>query len=841
MAHITPNGRVRPPGVSVQIILSLAAFAGFFSVPAFSQGTPSCSPSPGFSFVHKEGLTEQIADISVTCVGGTAGTGAQLGLFITLNANITNRIDGNNNALGVTVSIDSGGGPAPTGLVPALSSPTTIALSQVQYTVPNPSSQQVKIIVSGIRAAVPTVTGGGLSVTAGVFATGVQNSSAQPVVVGTGEASLLDAVALNGVICGSPQPATLDFPGLSAAGTTSTTVRVTEGFSSSFFAKSPTTDTGVRIIVKLTGYPNTEVLAPVAIVGSTGSAPTSVGTFGAASNSGSYVPGAKQLLLVLVNGADATGYGGSWALTAAPTVATTFASVNQIPMTNGAGYAVYEVLDSNPTLQEWAEIPVFLVAPVGNCQAFGVATMAPELGPVSTVAVATQGDPIPRFVANTPGTDCQVLGDCSAILPQLSGSQTAITLTSSSFGLPQTITDQVSNTAAGQMSFNVSIAYLNGGANSTGANWLSVSPTAGINNTLLTLTANPASLAQGTYAAAVTINAGSAGTSTVTVTFNVGPVAPVLKVTPNPITFTGYVSGPGSSTPVNVVNAFPAAGKMTFSVTTAYQFGYAALADIYWLSITPTSGTDNTTLTFTAATDRLIAGIYQATVTINAGSAGTVALPVTFTVAAGPTPTIQGVVSAAGFQPPPIGTGSFAAIFGLNLANKTSTPVTVTFAGSPATVVYDSATQINVLVPAALGSAASAGVIATVDGVASNTFPVNLAANAPAVFNPGILNQDNSVNSASAPASRGDTVQIFLTGLTTAVTVSVTVNIGRQSITGGTNFYVGSVASIPGLEQVNVQVPAALTFTGNSAPLTICVPGTGTQPVCSAAVNLYLK
>jgi len=69
----------------------------------------------------------------------------------------------------------------------------------------------------------------------------------------------------------------------------------------------------------------------------------------------------------------------------------------------------------------------------------------------------------------------------------------------------------------------------------------------------------------------------------------------------------------------------------------------------------------------------------------------------------------------------------------------------------------------------------------------------------------------------------------------------VTVNIGRQSITGGTNFYVGSVASIPGLEQVNVQVPAALTFTGNSAPLTICVPGTGTQPVCSAAVNLYLK
>jgi len=840
MAHITPNGKIRPLCVSVQIILSLAALSGFFSVPAFSQGT-SCSPNPGFLFLHEEGLTEQVADITMSCVGGTAGSGVQLGLFITLNTNITNRIDTNNNILGVTVSIDSGGGPAPTGLVPALSSPSTIALSQVQYTVPNPSSQQVKIIVSGIRAAVTAVAGGGLSVTAGIFASGVQMSSVQPVVVGIGQASLLDAVALNGPICGSPQPATLDFPGLSSAGTVSSTVRVTEGFASSFFAKSATTDTGVRIIMKLTSYPNTEVLAPVAVVGSTGSAPTSVGTLGASPNSGSYLPGAKQLLLVLVTGADATGYGGSWALAAAPTIGTQFSSVAQIPMTSGVGYAVYEVLDSNPNIQEWAEIPIFLVAPVGNCQAFGVSTMVPELGPVSTVAVATQGDPIPRFVANTPGPDCQVLGDCSAILPLLSVSQTAITLNGSSFGLPQTITDQVSNNSGGQMSFSTSITYQNGGVNSTGTNWLSVSPTSGINSTLLTFTADPTSLAQGTYSAAVTINAGSAGTSTVTITFNVGAVAPVLKVTPKAITFTGYVSGPGSSTPVNVVNAFPATGKMTFSVTTAYQFGYASLADIYWLSITPTSGTDNTTLTLTVATDRLIAGVYQATVTINAGSAGTIVVPVTFTVTAGPTPTIQGVVSAASFQPPPIGTGSFAAIFGLNLAPKTTAPVTVTFAGSPATVVYDSATQINVLVPAALGSAASAGVIATVDGIASSTFTVNLAANAPAVFNPGILNQDNSENSASGPASRGDTVQIFLTGLTTAVSVPVTVNIGSQSITGGPNFYVGAVASIPGLEQVNVQVPAGLTFTGNSAPLTICVPGTGTQPVCSGAVNLYLK
>ena len=106
---------------------------------------------------------------------------------------------------------------------------------------------------------------------------------------------------------------------------------------------------------------------------------------------------------------------------------------------------------------------------------------------------------------------------------------------------------------------------------------------------------------------------------------------------------------------------------------------------------------------------------------------------------------------------------------GLNLVPKTSTPATVTFSGLSATISYDGAipgssvTQINVLVPAGLAAnaTANAGVIATIDGVASNTFPVSLVANAPAVFSPGILNQNNSVNLASAPASRGDIIQIF--------------------------------------------------------------------------------
>jgi uncharacterized protein (TIGR03437 family) len=125
----------------------------------------------------------------------------------------------------------------------------------------------------------------------------------------------------------------------------------------------------------------------------------------------------------------------------------------------------------------------------------------------------------------------------------------------------------------------------------------------------------------------------------------------------------------------------------------------------------------------------------------------------------------------------------------------------------------------------------------TVDGNTSNTFPVSLTANAPAIFTPGILNQNNTVNLATQPGSLGDFVQIFLTGLAIPVAGPVTVNIGNQM--NLPTAYAGP-SSINGLEQVNVQVPVALTFSGNSTSLTICIPGTGAKPICSNAVSLFL-
>jgi uncharacterized protein (TIGR03437 family) len=304
---------------------------------------------------------------------------------------------------------------------------------------------------------------------------------------------------------------------------------------------------------------------------------------------------------------------------------------------------------------------------------------------------------------------------------------------------------------------------------------------------------------------------------------------PKLQVSSTSITFTGNTLGQAQTSAILVGNS--GAGQLAFTVSVTFP---ATETQTSWLSVTPASGNANTMISIVANPATLQPGQYLATITINAGSAGSATIPLTFNVGAQGV-TIQSIVSSATLQAGAITPNSFATIFGANLSG---TKVQVVFDGYPATVVFDSAGQINLLVPAVLGTGGRVGVYVTVDGNVSNTFAVSLVPNAPGIFTPGILNQNNTVNLATQPASVGDFVQIFLTGLATPVAGPVTVNIGNQMNLPAA--YAGAVASINGLEQVNVQIPAALTFSGNSTSLAICIPGPGTQPICSNSVSLYM-
>jgi uncharacterized protein (TIGR03437 family) len=737
-----------------------------------------------------------------------------------MSSNITNRLNANGNPTNISVTVNTGGGAVPVaGFSPQLLGSTTLVLNGIQFLAPVGTTT---ITIGGLYVAVgnPSSGGSAATVTAQISGTGVsiQGNPAQ-VLLGVSSPSLLDSTDNNGVPCNaSLAPATLNFANLIAAGTGYSTVRVTEAFATAFAPKVGSADTGVRILVNVTGYgPGTQVFVPDAIVGNTGTTPTSAGGYNTATiSAGTYTPGMNQLLLLRVNGTDANGAGGSLAF-GIPAAATTFSSVTQLQMTNGSGYAVYEVVDANPTVNEFAQIPVFVAIPLTSCPSTLSPNLTPSLAPVSTVAIATQTDPIPRFLAVTPGLDCMQIGDCGApYFPVLVINPTSVTLNGSAMGARQTGSFVVGNGGGGLLLFTPSIAY------QSGSNWLSTSSTVdGNGNVTVNLTANPSALTQGTYQATVTVNAGPWGSQAVPVTFNVGPQGPLLAVSPTTIALSAPSLGAVQQASLSVSNA--GVGQLSFTTSVAYQSG------ANWLSLSPTSGTNSTTIGLTANPAALTPGIYKATVTVNGGSGGTTTIPVTFTVGT-PAATIQSIVNAANLQPGPVTANSYASIFGVSLAG---THVQVTFNGIAATVIYDGATQINVLVPAALGSATLASVVAMIDGQLSNTFTVNLTQNAPAVFNPGVLNQDNSVNLATQPASPGSYVQIFLTGLVTPVTGPVTVTLGTT--TGLVPVYAGP-SSIGGLEQVNVLVPAGLTFTGNSAPLSVCIAGS-----CSVSVNLYLN
>jgi uncharacterized protein (TIGR03437 family) len=311
-----------------------------------------------------------------------------------------------------------------------------------------------------------------------------------------------------------------------------------------------------------------------------------------------------------------------------------------------------------------------------------------------------------------------------------------------------------------------------------------------------------------------------------------GSYFPKLATDQTSLTLNGSSLGNPRSTSLAVLNQGGA--QMSFQVTVAYQTGSG------WLTVTPTSGVNSTTLTVTANPATLQPGTYSATINVNAGSAGQVAVPVTFVVGAQGV-TIQSIVSAATFKAGPIAPGSYAAIFGLNFSG---TNVSVTFNNLAGIVTYvtpPSATypQINVVLPN-LGVQTQASVVATVDGKVSDPFIIQLTPNTPGIFSTGVVNSNGGPNTPTTPAKRGDFFSIYMTGLQNPLSGPVTVNIGTT--TTGMNLiplYAGPQGTYPGLDQVNVVIPAGLTVTG-SQPVNVCVVDF-TGNVCSNQVNMYVQ
>ena len=306
---------------------------------------------------------------------------------------------------------------------------------------------------------------------------------------------------------------------------------MTEGFASAFEKKSATSDSGIRIVARYGGLPaGARLFIPNVVAGSDAVQPTAAGDLGGTTSGGSYAPGGSgSLLLVRVNGTDANGAGGTLAYTpGAPGSGTVvFNSVSEIPIVNGAGIAVYEVVDSNPNARETAQFPTFLgLAPILDGSG-PIASENVSLGPVSTAFTATSADPIPRFFASAPPSDCPSLNDCSAAyFPELLvEASRPLEFTAPASSALQTKTVQIRNTGGGVLSWTATLTGV-----TLAPGWLTVAPSSGVNNGTVLVNVFPQNLTPGVYTGTLVIDAGpESGSRTLPVkaTITDGLVSPI--------------------------------------------------------------------------------------------------------------------------------------------------------------------------------------------------------------------------------------------------------------------------------------------------------------------------
>jgi uncharacterized protein (TIGR03437 family) len=710
-------------------VLPLIFLSSIFNL-ANAQGSLNCTTLSSPSPVRGEGITERVGDIALVCSGGTPGAHITGNFSVILNVPITNRLAPNSaNVVGVSFTVDNGSGEQPIGTQGTLGAPNALTFSGVSFTLSPTGTATLRL--ANIRANASQLMLASNATIQAFLTNGflaVQNNQLIVGVVFRG----LYAGFSGKLICaqgGSPlADDTRSLASFLQSRSAFSTTRVTEGFNDAFSPRGDfanmNADTGTRIMVRYSGFPQgARLFVPSVIAGSDAVQPTGGGDFGVPASGGQYAPGGNgSLLLARVPSADANGAGGvpvySPGAPGSGTVA--FDGMSEVSLPNGAGAVVFEVVDANPFIKESAQFPTFLsVPPALN----GVSVQTSEdvsFAPVSTVTVATATDPIPRFEQISAPPDCTVVGDCALYFPRLTVDQTSLQYTAQAGGGIQGSTVLIDNAANGVMDWNTTIQYTNG------SGWLRVSPTSGVNGQRIIVNALPGSLSPGTYNATLTVDAGpAAGTRNIPITFVITAAPP-----PPPVV---------------------------------------------------------------------------------------------------PVPNIAAAVNAATFAAGPLAAGSLATLSGTKLSGNS---VTVTFDGLPAQILYDSSTQVNVLVPSALGSKSSAQLVVNVDGNASPPLSVNLVPFAPGIFQNGILNQDNSVNSANRPAAPGSVIQIFATGL--SGNGVITAKIGDRVIMQP--YYAGPAPGLAGVQQVNLIVPSDIS--GPTASVSVCGGPAADQVVCSPTVQI---
>jgi len=353
--------------------------------------------------------------------------------------------------------------------------------------------------------------------------------------------------------------------------------------------------------------------------------------------------------------------------------------------------------------------------------------------------------------------------------------------------------------------------------------WLSVNPTGGTAPSALTVTANPAGLAAGTYQGQLAV---------------FGP-----NLVPVPVSVTLTVSNVGAS-PSSLQFAYqvgaglPAPQVITLSgASTTYNALASTTSGGTWLQVTPTSGTAPGTLAVSlvsSVVQGLATGTYNGTVVISPASNASISIPVTLTVSPAPPVTVSPTSVALNYQ---IGgsnnsaqqvvnlstTGSQAVPFAMSLSVNNNPSGRTWFTVSPST-----------------GGSIPAG------GSTNVTFAYDSTANLPAgtwngtaaLLTPGGMPTQQTIN-VTLTVSTSPLLSLSTNALTftyqTGTAVPAAQNVTVNSTSGAAGLSItsatatgGSWLSVAGAGTAGTAIPVSVSPTG-------LAPGTYTGTISVAA------
>jgi uncharacterized protein (TIGR03437 family) len=300
----------------------------------------------------------------------------------------------------------------------------------------------------------------------------------------------------------------------------------------------------------------------------------------------------------------------------------------------------------------------------------------------------------------------------------------------------------------------------------TDATWLKLSANATTTPASLSISIDPTGLNPGRYTGTIQIDA----QTTVQVNLTILDRAPVV-------------------TSISPAVISPGQGDTIFTIIGS-GFGVGSVAQLAGGGAPfPTTYVDTSTLQILIYGSLLAAPTTYSIIIVNPQSAPSSLLTLTVGIPA-PQFAAAGIVNAASFAGGPVAPGEIITIFGTNLVN------TVAFDEAPATLVYFSPTQVNVVVPYSV-----AGPTTTLK-IATTSIQLPITASAPGIF-AAVPGGDNILvlyATGCGPLTNDDLPRC-------ALPVSVTVNDRPAQV-----LYAGIAPGlVQGANQINVQLPDGTT------------------------------